>query len=185
MIIFRMSSNFQSLFTQHVHALDKLRKPHKNTPTQTKPRLPGRINYIWFTSMHIYHVRNMQLVHILLVHNISQFYRSLTSPEHSAQCRTKPWLTGITQREYTVVSVVTENVFPFLSGDTLLSSHIWMKEEGDALNIPNLTSPLALFKGRWLLLGLSASDPAKLSTDQRYGRFTNRMFKSGLHQRPE
>lgn len=41
------------------------------------------------------------------------------------------------------------------------------------------------FRGWWLLRGLSACDPAKLSTDQRYGRFTNRMFKSGQHQRPQ
>lgn len=54
-----------------------------------------------------------------------------------------------------------------------------------ALNIIDLALPLAAFGGRWLMPGSSASHPAKLSTDQRYGRLTNRMFKSDRHQRPE
>lgn len=57
-------------------------------------------------------------------------------------------------KEY-LVFTMTKDVFPFLSGDTLALSHIRMKEESDALNIMNLTLPLALFRGEvtiaWLV----------------------------------
>lgn len=68
----------------------------------------------------------------------------------------------------------------------LRSSHVRMKERRSVLwTSPTSPYPWLSLGGRWLLPGSSASHPAKLSTDQRYGRLTNRMFKSGRHQRPE
>lgn len=42
---------------------------------------------------------------------------------------------------------MTKDTFPVMSGDTLASSHVWMKEKYDALNTVNLPLPLALFGG--------------------------------------
>lgn len=171
---------FFTLFPRVMHAItwNTAKTPWKTHPTQDetenkdKASRLGELTHIWSTGMNIYGGKTMQPVCI---------------SQHPAGGQVMLIYLFTLRRSRTLsasASRLKVRFHPRQEMHRRRPTYGW-RRRASSLNILNLALPLALFRGRWLLPGSSASDPAKLSTDQRYGRLTNRMFKSGRHQRPE